>query len=89
MGIPLRATIVRTSRTKIWEGLQEGKPKNYKSAGSFGAMEQADRLVQVCGSPPEQDEVMIFEEKVRLVSPFAMATEVLVNVHEGISSTES
>ena len=44
MGIPLRATIVRS----------------------------------VCGSTPEQDDV--FEQKVRLVSPFAVATEVLGKV---------
>ena len=36
-------------------------------------------IVRECGSTPEQDDVMIFGEKVRLVSPFA-AAEVLVSV---------
>ena len=56
---------------KAWEGLQEEEADVLQDVlqGSIRAMEPIDRTKQVCRSTPEQDDVMIFEKKVRLVSP--------------------
>ena len=63
-----------------------GRPTR-RQAGDYKSATRIDRSChggngrsyELCGSPPEQDDVMIFEQKVRLVSPFA-AAEVLVSV---------
>ena len=74
-GIPLR--IVRLRRT-IGEGLHEGSQCTTRRS-TRGDDRLIDRTKQVCvGVLRSEDEVMIFEQKVGLVSPFAVATEVLV-----------
>ena len=39
--------VVRPSRTKLWEGLQEDKPMYYKTSRSMNAHGSADRMKQV------------------------------------------
>ena len=73
-GIILR--IVRTSQLMLWEGLHE-EPKNYKSATrilrSYGGASQSTLQEQVWEYCRARRDVMIFEQKLRLVLPYAAA----------------
>ena len=85
MGIPLsdRST---ERRTKYGKAYKRNKPVNELQEGvrSYGASRTRAR----CGSTPEQDETrreVMIEQKVGLVSPFAVATEVLGNVLKALA----
>ena len=80
--------IVRPERrTKLWEGLQEDKPLYYKMRDdrSYRAMSIVRSKMWEYSGAEDEDDVMVFDQKVRLVSPFAMATEVLVSVLKALA----